>query len=220
MTSRSLPTLVGILGRAALRGMLVGLAVVASCSGAGPNAERALDPVQLAEVLEKSPCGGGNLRLVSADSRAAMTQGFDAWPLPQVFVSADELGDDAVACFDGRAVLVETEHADDRVILAHEFCHAIAYLYDRTAPMGFPSPTPQSPRALALEPEVWHQEIWAVSCSTGVSGDEDWSWGHLVYDSTAEAIEWAASFVAAGPEEPLVTPVNWVEPQRPVLATP
>jgi len=183
--------------------------VVASCSGARSAGDGRLDPARLAESLESSPCGGGDMHPMAVASVAEMAKGFESWPLPPVFISTEELDGDAVACFDGDAVLVHTEHADDRVIVAHEFCHAIAYLFDRTAPLGFPSPEPRSGRALALEPEIWHQEIWAVSCSSGVTGDEDWSWGHLVHDSSPEAHRWAADFVAAGPPEVVDVPANW-----------
>ena len=142
-----------------------------------------------------------------------MQRGFERWPLPPVFISAQELDGYAVACFDGKAVIVHEHQADDRVIVAHEFCHAVAYLFDRTAPLGFPSPEPLTPRATALEPEVWHQEIWAVSCSTGVTGDEDWSWGHLVDDSTPEAIDWAADFIAEGPSDATEAPSHWTTPR-------
>lgn len=204
----------------AARGVLVGLAVVSSCSGGGNDADRALDPLRLAEALESSPCGGGELRAMPTRELSLMRQGFERWPLPPVYVSARELGGDAVACFDGKAVIVHQHQAADRVIVAHEFCHAVAYLFDRTAPLGFPSPEPVTARAQALEPEVWHQEIWAVTCSTAVTGDEDWSWGHLIHDSTAEALTWARNFIADGPRHATEAPSHWTTPQVSVLVEP
>lgn len=95
------------------------------------------------------------------------------------------------------------------MILAHEFCHAIAYVNERSSPLNFSSPVPYSPRAQALEPSIWQQEIWAVTCATAVTGPQDWSWGNLIDDSTAEAARWASAYVAAGPSEPVDVPVNW-----------
>ena len=192
---------------------MVGLVVVTSCSGVDLTRDRSPDTFDVAEAVEHSPCGGGDLRPMTASVEADLRDGFELWPLPPVFISGAELGGDAVACFDGDAVLVNDDHDLDRVIIAHEWCHAIAYLFDRTAPWGFPSPSPQSPRARALEPEVWHQEIWAVTCSTAVTGAEDWSWGHLVHDTTDEALMWAAAFVAAGPDEAVDPPPHWTPAQ-------
>jgi hypothetical protein len=189
---------------------MVGLMVLASCSGV-----TTLDVVQpatvaeLATALESSPCGGGGLWPMSDDDVLVARQGFERWPLPPVFVSTQPLGDDAVGCFDGNAVLIHEPYMNEWVILAHEFCHAIAYLNNRSTPLNFPSPVPDSPRARALQPSIWHQEIWAVTCATAVTGSQDWSWGQLIDDSTDEAARWAAAYVAAGPSEPVDVPTNW-----------
>lgn len=184
--------------------------VMASCSGVTPFDRTQPETIaELALALESSPCGGGGLRPMSDEDLNIARRGFEQWPLPPVFVSTETLGDDAVGCFDGKAVLIHERYVDEWVILAHEFCHAIAFLYQRSTPLGFPSPTPESPRAQALQPSIWHQEIWAVTCATAVTGVQDWSWGHLIEDSTEEAAKWAAAYVTAGPSEPLDLPVNW-----------
>lgn len=138
-----------------------------------------------------------------------MREGFGSWPLPQVFISDDELDGEAVACFDGTLILVYRPYANDRVVFAHEYCHAVAFLHGRRSPPGFPVPARDSPRARALDVVTWEQEIWAVTCSTAVTGERDWTWGHLVDDTTDIALEWARAYVAAGPPHNLKAPSNW-----------
>lgn len=203
--------------RLVARGALVGMAVVTSCSGGRTGAQQG--DVDLAAAAVSSPCGGGDLQPLSETATAVMREGFESWPLPPVYVSELDLDDDAVACFDGVAVLVHRDYAQDRVIVAHEYCHAVASLKDLRAPEGFPLPEPRTARARALESHIWKQEIWAVSCSTAVTGERDWSWGHLVDDSTEEAQRWAGAYIAAGPTSDVTVPRDWTipvpVPQRP-----
>jgi hypothetical protein len=190
------------------RGALVGLAAVTSCSGmsslGAPPAS-----VDLAAASVTSPCGGGDTTPLPIDATPRIRQGFDSWPLPPVFISNDELDGDAVACFDGVLILVYRPYAEDRVILAHEFCHAVAFLHGHRSPPGFPVPARDSPRARALDLAIWEQEIWAVTCSTAVTGERDWTWGHLVDDTTPEALSWAHTHMATGPTSELSAPYGW-----------
>jgi hypothetical protein len=184
------------------------MVAVASCSGVAPQAGW-LDGSDLAAHLARSPCGGGDFSLSTPEAVSDLSAGFEAWPLPQVYVSAEPLDDDAVACFDGVIIVVDRRYHDDRVIHAHEFCHAITFLEGQPTPPSFPLPEPVSPHARALTTEIWEQEIWAVTCSTAVTGLRDWSWGGLVDDTTPQALEWARTFVIDGPSTAVQPPPSW-----------
>lgn len=197
-----------------LRGAVVGLAVVTSCSGVSPIGSPPTS-VDLATASVSSPCGGGDTSPLPSPTQEVMSEGFESWPLPRVFISNHELDGDAVACFDGVVILVYRPYVDDRVIFAHEYCHAVAFLHGRFSPPGFPVPARDSPRARALDASTWEQEIWAVTCSTAVTGTRDWTWGNLVDDTTDTALEWAQAHIAAGPPARVSTPSGWSAPPSP-----